>query len=183
MIDAAVDALRRDGVAGMSFTDLLSASGAARGAIYHHFPGGKSELVVEAVTRNAADVRARLAELPDGSARVIVDEFLKLVRPVVQESTAGSGCAVAAAAMSASDQRDHEHLQQSATAALGSWVSVLAGRLHSGGIDEPEAADLASLLVTTLEGAHVLARAEGRIDSFDRTARALRALVASRYPD
>src|SRR5215472_1740260 len=104
MIDAAVDALRRDGVAGMSFTDVLSASGAARGAIYHHFPGGKSELVVEAVTRNADDVRRRLVDLPHGSPRLVVDEFLSLIRPVVQESSWGSGCAVAASAMTASDQ-------------------------------------------------------------------------------
>ena len=183
MIDAAVDALRRDGVAGMSFTDVLSASGAARGAIYHHFPGGKSELVVEAVTRNAGDVRDRLSELPPASPRLIVDAFVNLIRPVVEESTAGSGCAIAAAAMSASDQRDHARVQHSAAAAITSWIDVLAERFHAGGLGEPEAADLASLLVTTLEGAHVLARAQGRIDPFDDATRALRDLVANRYPD
>jgi AcrR family transcriptional regulator len=183
MIDAAIDALRRDGVAGMSFTDLLIASGAARGAIYHHFPGGKSELVVEAVTRNAGDVRGRLVDLPHGSPRLIVDEFVDLIRPVVQQSSAGSGCAVAAAAMASCDQRDYESLQQAAANAITLWVGVLRERLHAAGIDETEAADLASLLVTTLEGAHVLARAKGRIDPFDQAARALVALVANRYPD
>jgi hypothetical protein len=138
--------------------------------------------VVEAVTRNAGDVRGRLGDLPDGSPRRVVDEFLELIRPVVQESSAGSGCAVAAAVMAASDQRDHERVQQAAATAIRSWVGVLSERLHAGGIDRTEAADLASLLVTTLEGAHVLARAEGRIDPFDRAARALRALVANRYP-
>ena len=66
--------------------------------------------------------------------------------------------------------------------AITMWVGVLKERLHAGGIDETEAADLGSLLVTTLEGAHVLARAEGSIDPFDQAARALSALVASRYP-
>jgi AcrR family transcriptional regulator len=183
MIDAAVDALRRDGVAGMSFTDVLLSSGAARGAIYHHFPGGKSELVIEAVTRNAGEVRDRLAELPHGPPRLVVDEFMSLIRSVVEQSTEGSGCATAAAAMSASDQRDHASIQHSAAAAITSWIDVLRERFHAGGIDQPEAADLASLLVTTLEGAHVLARAQGRIDPFDATTRALRDLVASRYPD
>ena len=37
--------MRRNGLAGTSFTEVLADSGAARGAIYHHFPGGKSELV------------------------------------------------------------------------------------------------------------------------------------------
>ena len=135
MIDAAVDALRRDGVAGMSFTDVLLSSGAARGAIYHHFPGGKSELVIEAVTRNAGEVRDRLAELPHGPPRLVVDEFMSLIRPVVEQSTEGSGCATAAAAMSASDQRDHASIQHSAAAAITSWIDVLRERFHAGGIE------------------------------------------------
>jgi hypothetical protein len=138
--------------------------------------------VVEAVTRNAGDVRGRLVDLPHGSPRLVVDEFLSLIRPVVEESSAGSGCAVAAAVMAASDQRDYESLQQAAGTAITSWVGVLTERLHAGGMDATEAADLATLLVTSLEGAHVLARAEGRIDPFDRAARALKALVAARYP-
>ena len=48
MIEATVEALQRQGVAGMSFTGVLAASGAARGAIYHHFPGGKAQIVAEA---------------------------------------------------------------------------------------------------------------------------------------
>jgi AcrR family transcriptional regulator len=139
--------------------------------------------VVKAVTRAAGDVRARLAGLPDGPPRQIVDEFVNLIRPVVEESSAGSGCAVAAAAMSTSDQRDHESVQHAAAAAMASWIDVLTERFQAGGIDEPEAADLASLLLTTLEGGHVLARAQRRIDPFDQAARALRELVANRYPD
>ena len=50
MIAAAVRSLQHDGAEGMSFTDVLRVSGAARGAIYHHFPGGKSQLVAEAAT-------------------------------------------------------------------------------------------------------------------------------------
>ena len=56
MIDATVTALQRRGVAGMSFTDVLASSGAARGAIYHHFPGGKTQIVTEAAARNGQDV-------------------------------------------------------------------------------------------------------------------------------
>jgi TetR/AcrR family transcriptional regulator, lmrAB and yxaGH operons repressor len=51
MIDAALDSLRHRGVSGMSFTEVLERSGAARGAIYHHFPGGKNQLVAEAAAR------------------------------------------------------------------------------------------------------------------------------------
>ena len=72
MIEAAVHALRRDGVEGMSFTGVLRESGAARGAIYHHFPGGKSQLVAEAATDNGNEVRALLAQLPAESPAAVV---------------------------------------------------------------------------------------------------------------
>src|SRR5215469_14490712 len=79
MIEATVGALQRWGVAGMSFTDVLAASGAARGAIYHHFPGGKAQMVAEAAAFNARDVRARLAALPAGSPADVVRAFLDAI--------------------------------------------------------------------------------------------------------
>src|SRR5882757_1935198 len=122
MLAAATEALRRSGVAGMSFTDVLSASGAARGAIYHHFPGGKSQLVAEAATDNGNEVRAALAQVPAERPAAVVRGFLQLIRPVVLESASGGGCAVAAAAMTKSGP-DHDGPQQAAANAVGSWIS------------------------------------------------------------
>src|SRR5262249_52728878 len=96
MIDAAIEALRRRGVAGMSFTDVLRDSGAARGAIYHHFPGGKAQLIAEAAARNGEEVRASLAALPTDDPLAVVTAFLDAVRPVLAASTTGGGCAIAA---------------------------------------------------------------------------------------
>jgi AcrR family transcriptional regulator len=180
MIEAAVHALQRDGVEGMSFTEVLRESGAARGAIYHHFPGGKSQLVAEAATENGKEVRALLARLPPESPVAVVRGFLALIRPVVQESAGGGGCAVAAAAM-ASSAHDQGRLHDVAGVAVGSWVSELTGRFAAAGLAEDEARELASTLVTILEGAHVLARATGGIDCFDETARAVTSLVEHRY--
>jgi AcrR family transcriptional regulator len=180
MIEAAVHALQRDGVEGMSFTDVLRASGAARGAIYHHFPGGKSQLVAEAATDNGNEVRGLLGQLPAESPAAVVRGFLALIRPVLQESAGGSGCAVAAAAM-ASSAHDDDSLHNAAAVAIGSWITELAGRFAAAGLAQAEAQELASSLVTILEGAHVLARATGGIDHFDETARAVSALIEHRY--
>ena len=43
------------------------------------------------------------------------------------------------------------------------------------------AQELASTLITILEGAHILARSTGAIDRFDETARAVVALVEHGY--
>src|SRR5579872_3448540 len=143
MIMAAVHALRRDGVEGMSFTEVLRESGAARGAIYHHFPGGKSQLVAEAAADNGSEVRALLAQLPADSPAAVVRGFLALIRPVVQESAGGSGCAVAAATM-ASSADDDSRLHEAAGGAIGSWISELAGRFTAAGLAQAEAQEFAS---------------------------------------
>jgi AcrR family transcriptional regulator len=180
MIAAAVHSLQHDGVDGMSFTDVLHASGAARGAIYHHFPGGKSQLVAEAATDNGNEVRALLAQLPAESPVAVVQGFLQLIRPVVQESARGGGCAVAAAAMAKSGS-DHGEPQLAAGVAMSSWINEIAERFAVAGLADAEAHELASSLITILEGAHVLARATGGIDCFDQTAHALTVLVEGRY--
>ena len=166
MIEATVEALRRRGVAGMSFTDVLRASGAARGAIYHHFPGGKAQIVAEAAARNGRDVQA----------------FLAAVRPVVEESAAGGGCAVAAITVPAGAESGDDTLRQVAAIAFASWAGQLAQLLTAAGLAPAEAADLATLLITLLEGAHIMCRAAGTIEPFDQAARMAIGLARSRYP-
>jgi AcrR family transcriptional regulator len=201
MIDATVEALRRHGVAGMSFTEILASSGAARGAIYHHFPGGKAQLVAEAAARNGNDVRAHLAGLPAGSPAAVVDAFLALIRPVVAAAAGGSGCAVAAATLGADlpaapaapstapadasapaapSAADDVALRKVAAVAFGSWTRQLAERLTTAGMVPAEADDLATTLVTLLEGAQILCRAAGTLDPFDKASRTAATLVRTR---
>jgi AcrR family transcriptional regulator len=176
MIEAALDSLRRRGVSGMSFTEVLEHSGAARGAIYHHFPGGKTQLVAEAATRNAQDVRENLSQLPADSPRVLVEAFLAMIRPVVEQSARGSGCAVAAVALG-TDAAD-AGLREIAAGAFTAWRSELAGKLAAGGMAAEQASALAATLVTLLEGAHVLCRAAGDIEPFDQAAKAIKSLTS-----
>ena len=180
MIDAALAALQRRGVAGMSFTDVLHASGAARGAIYHHFPGGKTQLVTEAATRNGLDVRACLAALPASGPRDVVDAFLATVRPIVEASAGGDGCAIAA--VTASPDPDADGLRQVAATTFASWAEALADRLAAAGVAPGEANSLAATLIAMLEGALVLCRAAGTVEPFEQITRTVAALIQCRYP-
>lgn len=175
MIEAAVDSLRRQGVCGMSFTEVLKESGAARGAIYHHFPGGKSQLVAEAAARNAQDVRESLSHLPTGSPRDLVEAFLAMIRPVVEQSARGSGCAIAAVAMGTGTA--DAGLREIAAGAFTAWRRELASKLTAAGMAAEQASGLAATLITLLEGAHVLCRAAGDLEPFDHAAESIMSLV------
>ncbi|MEV6978387.1 TetR/AcrR family transcriptional regulator [Kitasatospora sp. NPDC093806] len=180
MIGAAIGLLQRHGLAAMSFTEVLAESGAARGAIYHHFPGGKQQLALEAARRNAEDVRGHLGELPDGSPREVLETFLGNVRPVVEASAGGGGCAVAAVTVDGGAAiTDQGGLLAVAAEGFAGWVDELTGKLARAGMSPSRAAELATLMVVTLEGAHVLCRAAGSIAPFDRAAAALLSALPS----
>src|SRR2546421_4907172 len=57
MIETAAVVMRERGVEATSFSEVLARSGAPRGSIYHHFPGGKAQLIEEA-TRYAGEFSA-----------------------------------------------------------------------------------------------------------------------------
>lgn len=177
MIEAAVAELQERGVSGMSFTDVLARSGAARGAIYHHFPGGKAQLVAEAARTNGQQVRDHLATLTAASPSAVVDAFIDAIRPVVAASARGGGCAVAA--VTVGSDIDQARLHEVATNAFASWTDQLADRLRCAGMGNQAAIDLASMLITILEGAHLLCRAAGNTHPFEQAARSLAALTAT----
>lgn len=179
MIQAATQALQRQGVAGMSFTDVLRDSHAARGAIYHHFPGGKVELVAEAGRRNGADIADHLGGLTGSTPLAVVSAFLDTVRPVLLASTTGGGCAIAALALGDTELPSPDiDLREIAATAFAEWARVLAERLTAAGLSRSEAKNLAVTLITVLEGAHVLCRAQASIEPFDQARRTLIGLVS-----
>ncbi|UYQ64945.1 TetR/AcrR family transcriptional regulator [Streptomyces peucetius] len=177
MVDAAVDALREHGLQGMSFTDVLARSGAARGAIYHHFPGGKGQLAAEAATRHGREVRDRLAELGAADPKGVATAFVEFARPVAQAATRGAGCAVAAVTVPADEENGE--LRQAAAATFGSWTEQLARNLREAGLATADAEEKAALLVTLLEGTQVLCRASGSTEPFKRAVRAALTLFAT----
>ena len=56
MVEGAVRLLASRGVEGTSFSEVLAAADAPRGSVYHHFPGGKSELSTPRWTGPASEL-------------------------------------------------------------------------------------------------------------------------------
>src|SRR5215469_9385107 len=58
MVRGAADLLARSGLGGTSFREVLQRTSAPRGSVYHHFPGGKQELVAAAVSHTGDSLTA-----------------------------------------------------------------------------------------------------------------------------
>ena len=165
MVEAAAELLQRGGMGAASFTDVLSVSGGARGAIYHHFPDGKTELTRAAVVWTGQRVQANLASLEGANAVEVVDAFLASIRPVVADAAAGTSCAVAAVVVETGQV--NTSLTGAAHTALQSWIATLEARMVAAGAARTAARSVAVSMITFLEGAQVLCRAAGDLAPFD----------------
>jgi TetR/AcrR family transcriptional regulator, lmrAB and yxaGH operons repressor len=166
MVASAVDLLARRGLQATSFSEVLQHSGAPRGSVYHHFPGGKEQMIGSAL--DAAGTRAiELLDRKAGeSAEEITAWFLHIWREVLIRGKFEAGCAVLAVAVAADSS---ELLDQSARV-FRTWRRHLAELLEQGGLRTEDAHRFAAVLVASSEGAVVLARAEQSLEPFDLVA-------------
>lgn len=169
MVASAGKLLARRGLQSTSFSEVLEDSGAPRGSVYHHFPGGKDQMI-----RSALDAAGdRAIELLDrkvgASAEEIATWFLHIWREVLIRGKFEAGCAVLAVAVAA----DSPELLDQTARVFRTWRRRLAELLEQGGLQAADAARFAAVLVASSEGAVVLARAEQSLEPFDLVAEQL----------
>jgi len=178
MIRATVELLRERGYAGTSLGDILARSGGPRGSIYHHFPGGKQELVAEALRRYAAGIRRRLAAVAEtGSGVDMVRALLGAMRDGLRASDFSVGCAVAGVVLDLAPDPDQALLTPAAEALHG-WRDVIATALTRDGVAPARARRLATLVLAAFEGAIILARAHHDTAPLDEVEQELTVLLA-----
>ncbi len=173
MIDQALLLLAKKGLQGASFSEILQASGAPRGSLYHHFPGGKDELVRAALGVAGDKVLDFLDTLDGRPAAEVAQAFAGLWRSVLVASDFGAGCAVVAVTVAA----ESPDLLRSAAGVFRAWRTRLGELLAKGGVSKSRAPALAALMISAVEGAVALARAEQSFEPFDLVAAQLRTAV------
>lgn len=181
MIRSAIELLRERGYARTSFGDVIVHSGAPRGSIYHHFPGGKEQLVTEAVQRYAGLILHAINQAAEsGSALDTVRLFIDAVRSGLRASDFRLGCAVAAVVLDLTE-RDAVLLRLTAES-FRAWRGRLAVAFRRDGATEAQARRLATLVVASVEGAMILARADRDLAPLTDTAHELEAHLRATLP-
>lgn len=174
MLDSTIRMLAAGGYQGASFSTVLERANAPRGSIYHHFPGGKDELVSRAIERSWERTAAHLESLRGGPATDVVAGFVALWRALLVRADFEVGCSVLAVTVSAADA----DIRIRAGDIFGAWQQLLAELLVSGGVPADRSKSLANLLLAACEGAVVLARAQRSTEPLDAVERELLPLVA-----
>jgi len=181
MIQSAALLFRERGVEATALSDVIEHSGAPRGSIYHHFPGGKAELAT-AATEFAGDVIARaiVTAVDENDPRLAVRRFVDLWRDQLRESDVQAGCPVVAAAI---EGERTPGTRAAAGAAFDRWQALFAGALKGRGVASERAESLAALVIAGIEGAIVLARAQRDVTPLDRVGQELDDLLTAALAD
>ena len=97
MIESTSGLVHRLGFHGTSLNEILTESGAPRGSLYYHFPGGKEQLILEATRQGVAIVtqvlKEALADSPDPADGVRA--FVEAAAYQLRDSGYVFGCPVA----------------------------------------------------------------------------------------
>ena len=174
---AAAKLLRRNGYQGTALSDILAAAGSPRGSLYFHFPGGKEDIAVAALTRAAEAVRQAIA----GAAKTSksADEFLiRIARGMaadLERSDFREGCPIAPTALEMSGAS--ETLRAATRAAFEGWEHEIATGLQSFRFKPERAKLLATAALSQFEGALLLARTYRRLEPMQRVEEPIRVLV------
>jgi TetR/AcrR family transcriptional regulator, lmrAB and yxaGH operons repressor len=158
LLEAAIFLMRQSGLSGAGINQLVARSGAPKGSVYYHFPGGKQQITSEALTLYGERVAVTFDRVL-ASKRKAGDKICALFRFVADRFEEGAfeqSCAAGAVTLDL--DAEVVALRPTIAAVFESWQRVVANHLPIRSRTRRES--LAGLVLSTIEGAYIRGRAE-----------------------
>src|SRR5947209_612724 len=149
--------MRERGARATSLDAVLAHSGAPRGSVYHHFPGGREQLLREATDYAGTYVARKLERNTGEDLLGPLDALFEEYCRNLTASDFRAGCPIVAVAIES--PADGPDLRDAACAAFETWRRAIAGSLECGGVAAARADEIALHAIAAFEGAIVLCRA------------------------
>jgi TetR/AcrR family transcriptional regulator, lmrAB and yxaGH operons repressor len=165
------------GYRGVSLNDILTESDAPRGSLYHHFPKGKDQLVLAAMLREVERIDRFLLDAFHEAADPVegVRAYVGAAAEELRSSGFVLGCPVAPVILDSPETSSD--LARACQESLERWHQILRDRLRKAGLPSRRAESLAVLVVSSVEGALILARGRRDTAPLDRVQEELAAVV------
>jgi TetR/AcrR family transcriptional repressor of lmrAB and yxaGH operons len=174
VLHTAVELFRTQGYHGTGLNQVLADGGAPKGSLYFHFPGGKEQLAVEAVTVGGAELCAMIAAVLAAAPNPVsgLDAIIDAIATDLANSDYRHGCPIATVAH---DTTGNDPIRRACATAFDSLRAAIEDFLARH--DVPNADDLATTLLAAIEGAQLLARNHKDTAPLYAVARQLRGLL------
>jgi TetR/AcrR family transcriptional regulator, lmrAB and yxaGH operons repressor len=156
---AASGLLRRRGYAATGVNEVVAASDAPKGSLYHYFPEGKEQLASEAIERSGRIVSNQIERVLAASDSMphALRRFAGLLASNLERSDFRDGCPVGTTTLEMAAESGS--LQHACGQSFEAWTEVIAARLRDEGRDPQGARRSAVLILSAFEGALMMARA------------------------
>jgi AcrR family transcriptional regulator len=157
MIASAALLMRERGARATSLDAVLEHSGAPRGSVYHHFPGGREQLLREATDFAGRYIAGRLERHASEDPLAALDWLVEEYGQVLRGSDFRAGCPVVAVTVEGGGEGPD--LSANVRGAFDRWQELIAQACESSGIAPERSAELALVVIAAVEGALILCRA------------------------
>lgn len=173
IVRAAATLFRRNGFAATGINEIVKVSGAPKGSLYHYFPNGKDEIAVATVrfAGNALVATLEKLEQEHKSAAALIQAYCKLLAGWMAKSGFRDGCPITTTLLETAPQS--ADVAAAGREAFDGWRTVIARVLIRDGFGKAEAMRLATLAISALEGALILARIESNARPINDVAKSL----------
>ena len=163
--------IRERGIHGVGLREVVAHSGGPRGSLGRYFPGGKTQLMTEAIDLALAEVFLEL-ERTLNEAKTFPEALGEIVAPwryLLVEHDFALGCPLAATVVDAVTA--NPDLRVHVSELLARYQATVASVYVKFGDPPAQAAEESTVLLAALEGALILARAQRSTDPFDTVER------------
>jgi TetR/AcrR family transcriptional repressor of lmrAB and yxaGH operons len=157
ILKAAIQLMRQSGLSGAGINQIIAHSGAPKGSMYHYFPGGKRQLISEALAlyRDSVARGFDVALSSKTKPQEKVQALFGYVAEHLERSRFERGCAVGAVALGLNPESSE--MRDEVAAILAFWSEVIARHLPVRSKARRES--LAGLMMSAIEGAYIRGRA------------------------
>ncbi|GAA0633913.1 TetR/AcrR family transcriptional regulator [Kutzneria viridogrisea] len=177
VVRTAAALFRTQGYQATGLNQVLAEAGAPKGSLYFHFPGGKEQLAAESVamagTEFADGLRAVLAAAPNPAQAL--ENVISLLAEQLRATDFREGCPVATVALDVAS--DSEPIRAACVQVYEGWLELIAEHLRAHGFAADRATALATVALSAIEGALLLARTRHDLTPLHTVAAQLRELV------
>jgi AcrR family transcriptional regulator len=177
MLVSSVELLRERGAGAVTVDAVLSRSQAPRGSVYHHFPGGRGEMMSEALQLAGDGITAIIEQSSALGSLAALRRFGKFWNSLQLDTDFSAGCPVVSVAVGGS--REDQHLQPTVAAIFQRWQQALAEAIVADGVSPRRAERLATMAVAAIEGAIILCRVHRSATPLDDVIAEFGSLLAS----
>jgi TetR/AcrR family transcriptional regulator, lmrAB and yxaGH operons repressor len=169
--------LRRQGYHATGLNQIVAESGAPKGSMYFHFPGGKEQLAAEAIRASADYLDAGLRACERETALESLDVYVTETANLLERTDFADGCPIATVVLEVIPTSPE--IGAACAEAVERLLSRVAGWLERDGMPPDVARERAQLAYAALEGALVFAKAFRSVEPLTTLRRQLPELLAA----